>query len=89
MKIINNDTVIGDWKCPGAEVLIKKTESLIKNGSMILLHDGSQCEDNLKTRPKQMLEALPHIIQGVKSKGFIFVGIDKLNLVPEYFSTGF
>ncbi len=85
-KIINNDAVIGDWKCPGEKNLINKMENVIQNGSIILLHDGSHNDYELQTRPQQMIAILPSIIKILKNKGFIFVKLDEMNLIPEHFS---
>jgi peptidoglycan/xylan/chitin deacetylase (PgdA/CDA1 family) len=86
VKIINNDTVIGDWKCPGEKILIDKTEEKTQNGSIILLHDGSHRDHELETRPQQMVSVLPSIIKKLKDKGFMFVGLDEMDLIPEHFS---
>jgi len=86
-KIINNDTAIGDWECPGEKILIDKIESKVQNGSIILLHDGSHLDHELQTRPQQMLAILPFIIKSLKDKGFVFVGLDEMDLIPEYFDS--
>ena len=86
-KIVNNDTVIGDWKCPGEKVLIDKMRDRIQNGSIILLHDGSHRDYEIQTRPQQMLAILPIIIQNLKDRGFVFTKLDEMDLIPEYFQS--
>jgi peptidoglycan/xylan/chitin deacetylase (PgdA/CDA1 family) len=75
-KIINNDVIPRDWENKSDEILklvLKET----KNGSIILLHDGSEKEEELKNRPKEMFKVLPNIIIRLK-KNFEIIRLDEL-----------
>ncbi len=64
-----HDTV--DWKLPGVEALHEEATKNVKNGSIILMHDGgAPREDNL--------EALPRIIDTLQEQGFQLVTIEEL-----------
>lgn len=79
VKIINNDVVPCDWESK-AEDIIERVMRDTKNGSIILLHDGSQREEEIENRPSEMFKALPIIIDELKKKGFEFVRIDEMEL---------
>lgn len=85
IKIVNNDTPLSDWKWLDADDLIRNAGKLTENGSIILLHDGSGDKSELSTRPKEMVKALPKIIETLKERGYLFVGLDELDLIPQYF----
>lgn len=85
VKIVNNDTPLGDWEWLNASILVRNAQNLTKNGSIILLHDGSENKTELPTRPKEMVKALPKIIKILKERDYLFVGLDELDLIPQYF----
>lgn len=76
VKIINNDVASKDWKNKSDEIL-KSILEKTKNGSIILLHDGSEKEEELENRPEEMFKALPNIIIELK-KNFEIVRLDEL-----------
>ena len=63
---------LGVWDSarPGADVIVRRTLEGMRAGSILLLHDGDGYDadgDRLQTA-----EALPAIIQGLRSRGFQF-----------------
>ena len=57
-----------DWKDPTPQDMVSRIENNLKNGSIILLHNGA----------KNTPEALPLIIEAIKAKGYKIVPISKL-----------
>ena len=57
-----------DWKNPGKEAIIRRVVERSKNGSIILMHNGTE----------QTAQALPEIISKLKEKGFAFVPVSEL-----------
>lgn len=80
VKIINCDVFPCDYKNK-SEDIIRTINTKTKNGSIIILHDGSHREEELKNRPSEMFKALPILIKTLK-KDFTLVKIDELSLVP-------
>ena len=76
VKIINNDIIPKDWMSKTDEIL-KAIEETTQNGSIILLHDGSQRAEEIENRPSEMFNSLPSIIEKLKEK-FEIVKLDKL-----------
>lgn len=76
VKVVNNDVVAKDWKRNAKEILSNILDKTA-NGSIILLHDGSESENELETRPAEMLKALPLIIEKL-SENFTIVRLDEL-----------
>lgn len=60
-----------DWKDPNPAEMVQKITSKLRNGSIILMHNGA----------KNTPEALPQIIDAVRAEGYEFVPISEL--VPE------
>lgn len=79
VKIINNDVVPRDWDSR-AEDILERVVQKTQNGSIILLHDGSDQEEEIENRPQEMFKALPIIIEELKKKNFEFVRLDELSL---------
>jgi len=77
VKIINNDVIAGDWENKASEIL-KLVLQNTQNGSIILLHDGSEKENELKDRLTETFKALPSIIKKLKGN-FKFSRLDNLN----------
>ena len=65
-----------DWQNPTPETIIDISTKNIKDGSIILLHDGR----NIKAdeNRKNTVEALPQIITRLRNKGFDIVSLDQL-----------
>ena len=51
----------------------------LKNGSIINLHDGAECINHLRLRPRPMIDALPHIIDELQRRGYELVGMDEMD----------
>ncbi len=70
-----------DWARPGANFIIHRTLNLIRNGSIILMHDGGGDRS-------QTVNALPIIIESLQNRGFQFVTVkqmlDNLHEVPDH-----
>ena len=60
-----------DWKDPTPQQMVQKITSKLQNGSIILMHNGAT----------NTPEALPQIIDAVRSAGYEFVPITEL--IPE------
>jgi peptidoglycan/xylan/chitin deacetylase (PgdA/CDA1 family) len=76
-KIIPFDVVAYDWKrSTTAEKIIERVKKSVKDGSIIVLHDG----DEIKERAERMevVKALPGVIESLSGLGFEFVMPDKM-----------
>lgn len=60
-----------DWERPGATAISQYSLNAVRNGSILLLHDGGGDRS-------QTVEALPHIIETALLQGFRFVTLDRL-----------
>lgn len=60
-----------DWSNPGVNFVIRRTLELVRNGSIILMHD---CGGDRS----QTVAALPIIIQKLQDQGFKFVTIQQM-----------
>ena len=60
-----------DWNLPGVNAIVSKTLYYVRNGAILLLHDGGG-------NRAQTVAALPIIISALKSRGFRFVTIQQL-----------
>ncbi len=65
-----------DWKDPTPDQMVKTVKSKLKNGSIILMHNGA----------KNTPEALPMIIQAIKEEGYEIVPISQILLKGEYYT---
>lgn len=63
-----------DWKDPTPQDMTKRVLSKIKNGSIVLLHNGA----------KNTPEALPMIIEGILAQGYKIVPISEILLPGKY-----
>jgi peptidoglycan/xylan/chitin deacetylase (PgdA/CDA1 family) len=54
-----------DWTKPGTAAIVKRVLSGVKNGSVILMHDGGG-------NRSQTVAALPAVLQALKAKGYGF-----------------
>lgn len=78
VKIIKSDVILFDWKFNSNQI-IKLAKEKIQNGSIIVLHDGSDKEAEIENRPKKMFKSLPNIIEIIKGKNLKAVRLDELN----------
>lgn len=69
-KVIQWDTDSLDWKNPGVDKIVNRVLTRAHPGDIILLHASDSC--------KQTVEALPRIIDGLRSKGYTFVTVSEL-----------
>jgi peptidoglycan-N-acetylglucosamine deacetylase len=60
-----------DWEGPPPASVVRDRALAAKNGSIILMHDGSN-----------VVQALPEIISGLRAKGFRLVSLDELLGLP-------
>ena len=65
-----------DWKDPTPEQIKQNIMKKIKNGSIILMHNGA----------KNTPEALPTVIEAIKSEGYEIVPISQILLKGEYYT---
>ena len=65
-----------DWKDPSPEQMTKTVLDKVKDGSIVLMHNGA----------KNPPAALPGIIKGIKAKGFEIVLIKDLIPEGEYYT---
>ncbi|MGC8880735.1 MAG: polysaccharide deacetylase family protein [Minisyncoccia bacterium] len=84
LKIILFDVDSLDYKSKKEEI-IEKVLKETQNGSIIDFHDSSQHLKEKKTRPLEMLKALPEIILKLKEKGFLILRLDEMDLIFKEF----
>lgn len=65
-----------DWKDPTPEQITQNIKSKLKNGSIILMHNGA----------KNTPEALPMVIETIRDEGYEIVPISKILLKGDYFT---
>lgn len=65
-----------DWKDPSPEQITQNVVSKLKNGSIILMHNGAT----------NTPEALPKVIEGIKNAGYEIVPISQILLKGEYYT---
>jgi len=66
----------GDWRNPGTEEIINRVVNSARPGSIILLHDG--LDHNQNPDRSQLIQALPAIIERLQGQGYHFVTIAQL-----------
>ena len=69
-KTIQWDTDSRDWMNPGKDEIVKRVLTKAHPGDIVLLHASDSC--------RQTHEALPEIIDGLRSKGYEFVTVSEL-----------
>lgn len=74
MHCIQWDVDSLDWKDPSPDDMVKRIKSKIKPGSIILMHNGA----------KNTPEALPKIIDTIKSEGYQIVPISQIIMKENY-----
>ena len=82
MKTITWDVIPRDWKDPPPEEIVRRVLDSVRPGSIILLHDGKDTDHHADR--SATLNALPGIIEGLRTKGYKIVRLDKLVSVPAY-----
>ena len=76
LKVVDWSVMSRDWTNPGVDAIVERTVSKVKNGSVVLLHDGDGVA-NAASRA-QTIEATRHIVQQLRSQGYAFVTIDEI-----------
>jgi peptidoglycan/xylan/chitin deacetylase (PgdA/CDA1 family) len=59
-----------------SDIIIKNVVSEVKNGAIILLHDGNRLSKN--PNRDELIKGLPAIIESLQKEGYIFVTIPEL-----------
>ena len=81
LKVVEWSVSSRDWVNPGAEVIAERTLGKVKNGSVILLHDG---DGIAATLPRgQTIAATRIIIDRLLAEGYRFVTVDEILKVSE------
>jgi peptidoglycan-N-acetylglucosamine deacetylase len=82
-KLVSADVQVLDWLQTDqnelARLILESPD--LKNGSIVLLHDGSHLEQERLDRPLPVIGALPEVISQLKMRGFEFAGLDQMELV--------
>lgn len=76
LKVVEWSVMSRDWTNPGVETIVERTLSKVKNGSIILLHDGDGLE--AKASRAQSVAAARIIIERLQEEGYRFVTVDEL-----------
>jgi len=71
LEIVLWDVDSRDWSKPGTAHIVRNVVSGVKNGSIVLMHDGGGDRS-------QGLVALPQIIHILRQRGFRFIRLDQL-----------
>jgi len=64
----NTDSL--DWKNPGTQAIVQRVLTRVEPGDIILMHASDSS--------KQIVEALPQILQGLRQKGYQFATVSEL-----------
>ncbi|MER3446013.1 MAG: hypothetical protein C4291_03880 [Candidatus Dadabacteria bacterium] len=76
-KIVPFDVVAYDWKrSTTAERIIWRVKRSVKDGSIIVLHDGDEIRENAERM--EVVKALPGVIESLSDLGFEFVRPDEI-----------
>lgn len=76
LKVVEWSIMSRDWTNPGVDVIVDRTLAKVKNGSIILLHDGDGIAS--KDSRVQSVEATRRIIQTLTAQGYQFVTVDEI-----------
>lgn len=76
LKVVEWSVVSRDWTNPGADVIVSRTLSRVKNGSIILLHDGDGVAQAASR--EQTVEATRRIIKELLAQGYKLVTVDEI-----------
>ncbi|MBP2652661.1 MAG: polysaccharide deacetylase [Firmicutes bacterium] len=80
LSVVEWSVASRDWTNPGVETIVDRTLSKVKNGAIILLHDGDGVEQAASRA--QTVEATRRIIRELKAEGYTFVTVSEI-LKPE------
>ncbi|MCX7781589.1 MAG: polysaccharide deacetylase family protein [Negativicutes bacterium] len=76
LKVVEWSVASRDWTNPGVSVIVERTVSRVKSGSVILLHDGDGVAASASRA--QTVEATRHIIRELKAQGYRFVTVNEI-----------
>ena len=76
LVMVGWDCSVSDWKNPGVDKLIRRVLDGTHSGSIILLHDGLDLNENPDR--SQLVQALPTIIEKLQGEGYKFVTVAQL-----------
>ena len=76
-KIVDCDVNPVDYTDKRCLEIAMNVISMAEAGSIILLHDGSDKEKEMETRPEEMVKALPKIIESLIAKDFKIVTLEE------------
>jgi peptidoglycan/xylan/chitin deacetylase (PgdA/CDA1 family) len=77
-RVILLDVVVYDWRrSTTADKIVRRVKSSVKDGSIILLHDGDETKEQADRL--EVVKALPNIIGFLAGSGFEFVGVDQID----------
>jgi peptidoglycan/xylan/chitin deacetylase (PgdA/CDA1 family) len=71
MTTVQWDVDTNDWQLPGADAIYSRIVNGVRNGSIVLMHDGGGPRG-------QTVAALPRAIQTLKARGYRFVTVAEL-----------
>jgi peptidoglycan/xylan/chitin deacetylase (PgdA/CDA1 family) len=74
--MVTGNCAVRDWTNPGVDKLISRSVSKTHSGSIILLHDGLDLEEDANR--SQLVQALPAIIEKLQAEGYTFVTVAQL-----------
>lgn len=76
LKVVEWSIMSRDWTNPGVDAIVSRTVEKVKNGSIILLHDGDGVEQ--KSSRQETVAATRLIIHELLAKGYKFVTVDEI-----------
>lgn len=76
LRVVEWSVLCRDWTNPGVDVISEQTVGKVKNGSIILLHDGDGVASNASRA--QTAEATRRIIYELKRQGYRFVTVNEI-----------
>jgi len=76
LSVVEWSVMSKDWTNPGAEAIVERTINKVKNGSIVLLHDGDGIA--AKADRSQTVAATRKIIEKLQAQGYRFVTVDEI-----------
>jgi len=77
-KIVLWTTSSHDWRNPGVNKIIGKSTKYLRNGDILLFHDGGSMLNHFWFRREQTIRALPEVVNRIEAKKLKPVTISKL-----------
>ena len=76
LNVVEWSVASRDWTNPGTDVIVERTVSKVKNGSVILLHDGDGVAQAASR--EQTVRAARQIIRELLAQGYKFVTVSEI-----------